>query len=88
MKSDPLAMIGGMFAYFAFKRFKKRVDPRLYNGGVFLGLNGLCIKSHGGSDDVGFASALNLAAELTQHGYVQSVVDDINHLMSQETFLS
>ncbi len=88
IKSDPLAILGSALAYFALKRFKKKVDPRAYNGGVFLGLNGLCIKSHGGSDALGFSSALRLAVELTRHGYVQQVVDDINHLMSQESFLS
>ena len=86
--SDPLAIAGGMLAFFALKRFKKKVDPRAYNGGVFLGLSGLCIKSHGGSDAYGFSSALRLAAELAQHNYIQRVADDINHLMSQESFLA
>ena len=88
IKSDPLAILGGLLAFFALKRFKKHVDPRLYNGGVFLGLNGICVKSHGGSDAVGFSSALRLSVELAKHDYIQSVVDDINHLMSQDSFLS
>jgi phosphate acyltransferase len=88
IKSDPLAILGGMLAYFALKRFKSKVDPRLYNGGVFLGLGGLCVKSHGGSDALAFSSAVKLAIELAQHGYVKTVVDEINHLMSQESFLS
>lgn len=45
---DPLGILGSMVAYFALKRFQHQVDPRRYNGGVFLGLNGLCVKSHGG----------------------------------------
>lgn len=88
LKSDPLAMLGGLLAYFALKRAKKKVDPRLYNGGVFLGLNGLCIKSHGGSDDVGFASAVRLSVQLAQHGYINRVAEEINNLMAQETFLA
>lgn len=88
LTSDLLAILGGMLAFFAIKRFKKKVDPRLYNGGVFLGLNGLCIKSHGGSDAVGFASAVRLSVQLAQHGYIKRVADEINHLMTQESFLS
>lgn len=88
MKKDPLAWIGGFFAFMAFQRYKRKVDPRRYNGGVFLGLNGLCVKSHGGSDPLAFSTALNLAIELAQHGYIEKVRDDINDLMSQESFLA
>ncbi len=86
--ADPLAILGGLFAFFALRRFKHRIDPRLYNGGVFLGLDGVCVKSHGGTDALGFSSAVRLAAELATHGYVQKVADEINHLMTQESFLS
>jgi len=88
MRSDPLAILGGMLACFAVRRLKKKIDPRHYNGGVFLGLNGICVKSHGGSDALAFSSAITLAAELVKHGYVKQVADDIGHLMSQETFLA
>lgn len=86
--SDPLAMVGGALAYFALRRFRAKLDPRNYNGGVFLGLNGVCVKSHGGSDAVGFATAVRLAAELSRHGYIKNVSDEINHLMGQESFLA
>lgn len=88
LKSDPVSMLGGLLAYFALKRFKNKLDPRLYNGGVFLGLNGLCIKSHGGSDALGFSSAVGLAIKLARHGYIKQVSGDINNLMSQESFLA
>ncbi len=88
IKSSPLAMLGGLFAYGALKRFKTSLDPRLQNGGVFMGLNGLCVKSHGGSDDVGFASAVRLSVQLAQHGYIKRVADEINHLLTQESFLA
>ncbi len=86
-RSDPFAVLGGLLAFFAFRRCNKRLDPRAYNGGVFLGLNGLCIKSHGGSDAFAFSNALRLAVELTKHGYVNQIADDISHLMNQESFL-
>jgi len=88
LKSDPLSMLGALLASFSLKKFKNKVDPRLYNGGVFLGLNGLCVKSHGGCDALAFASAVKLSSELARHGYVETVTNDINNLISQESFLS
>lgn len=88
LKSDPLAIIGGLLCFFSLRRLKNKFDPRRYNGGVFLGLNGLCVKSHGGCDALAFSSAVNLAVQLAQHGYIEQVAHDINHLMGQESFLS
>jgi glycerol-3-phosphate acyltransferase PlsX len=52
--------IGYLFARSAFQEVRARMDPRRVNGGVFLGLNGLVIKSHGGTDAEGFAAAIAL----------------------------
>jgi phosphate acyltransferase len=54
------ARIGYLFARSAFQRLRERMDPRRVNGGVFLGLNGIVIKSHGGTDAEGFAAAIEL----------------------------
>lgn len=86
--SNPLAMIGGLFAFYSLRKLKNQMDPRLYNGGVFLGLNGLCIKSHGGADALGFSSAVILAVRLARQGYIDQVIHDISHLTDQETFIS
>jgi glycerol-3-phosphate acyltransferase PlsX len=59
------ARIGYLFARSAFRQFRERMDPRRANGGVFLGLNGIVIKSHGGADAEGFAAAIELG-----HGVV------------------
>lgn len=85
--SNPLAMILGGLNYLPLSRLKAKVDPRRHNGGVFLGLNGVCIKSHGGCDALAFSSALNLATELAVHGYVRRVSEEIDHLMSQDSLL-
>lgn len=85
--SNPLALLGGLLAYYPLRKLKRRMDPRLYNGGVFLGLNGVCIKSHGGADVVGFSSAVILAVRLARQGYIEQVVQDIENLASQETSL-
>jgi len=60
------ARIGYLFARSAFRQLRERMDPRRANGGVFLGLNGIVIKSHGGTDAEGFAAALELG-----HGVVR-----------------
>lgn len=88
LTSDPLSFIGSILSYFALKRFKNKVDPRRYNGGVFLGLNGICIKSHGSSDALGFSTAIKMAVNLAQNGYISTISDEISHLMSQEMVLA
>ncbi|HTV30760.1 MAG TPA: phosphate acyltransferase PlsX [Xanthobacteraceae bacterium] len=60
------ARIGYLFARSAFRQLRERIDPRRSNGGVFLGLNGIVIKSHGGTDAEGFAAAIELG-----HGVVR-----------------
>ncbi len=87
-KSSPLAMLGGLLAMPALKRLKNLTDPRLYNGGMFLGLDGICVKSHGGTDSIGFANAIRVAANLVEHGYNKRVSIEIEQLMSQESFVS
>jgi len=86
--SNPFAMFGALFAYFSLRKLKRQTDPRLYNGGVFLGLNGICIKSHGGADALAFSYAVVKAVRLARLGYIEHVAQDISHLTSQESFLS
>ncbi|MGB7318200.1 MAG: phosphate acyltransferase PlsX [Planktotalea sp.] len=61
--------IATMLAYTSLKRFQQRIDPRRVNGGVFLGLNGTVVKSHGAADATGVAAATNLAFRLAQSGF-------------------
>ena len=60
------ARIGYVFASGAFKTLREKMDPRSLNGGVFLGLNGVVVKSHGGTDGVGYASAVDLAIDVAK----------------------
>ena len=53
------------------------MDPRKVNGGVFLGLNGVVIKSHGGTDAEGFASAIDLAREMAKNDLMRMIADDL-----------
>jgi len=86
--SSPIAKLGAMLAYGALKRMKKKMDPRFYNGGMFLGLNGICVKSHGGMDVYGFSRAILVAANLVRNDYNRRVAQEIEQLMSQESFFS
>lgn len=69
-----LSRLGALLASGAFKRLKQRLDPRSHNGGVFLGLNGVVVKSHGGTDAHGFSSAVNVAADMVENGLVDRII--------------
>jgi len=61
------ARLGYLLARDAFKALREKLDPRKSNGGVFLGLNGIVIKSHGGTDSEGFASAIDLGYDMVRY---------------------
>ena len=75
LKSGPLALLGAVLASRALKALTSRIDPRRVNGGVFLGLNGTVVKSHGSADATGVAAAIALAAKLAQSGYEVRLAD-------------
>ena len=68
-RSSWLAKIGYLFMRPALLNLKQRTDPRKYNGAMFLGLQGVCVKSHGGTDEIGFANAVGVAADLAIHRF-------------------
>ena len=84
--SSTLSKIGAFLAKPALKRFSMRFDPRLHNGAMFLGLNGICVKSHGGTDALGFASALEVAVKLVSENLNDVIKEELSHLdYSKET---
>ncbi|MFN7001795.1 MAG: phosphate acyltransferase PlsX [Roseinatronobacter sp.] len=64
-----VSKLGALAAYGPLKRLQKRMDPRRMNGGVFLGLNGTVVKSHGSADATGVSAAIKLAFRLAQSGF-------------------
>ncbi|MGQ0740800.1 MAG: phosphate acyltransferase PlsX [Alphaproteobacteria bacterium] len=68
--------LGAILAGGALRTLRKKMDPRSVNGGVFLGLNGAVVKSHGGTDALGFASALDLAIDLAQSDVITRIAVD------------
>jgi glycerol-3-phosphate acyltransferase PlsX len=69
----PLSRIAALLALTSLKRLQTRIDPRRVNGGVFLGLNGTVIKSHGSADATGIAAALRLAHDLARNRFRERV---------------
>ena len=73
LTSSPLAKAGALIASGGLKQLRERMDPSNVNGGVLLGLNGVSVKSHGGTDAKGFATALGLAADLARSNFKDEV---------------
>ena len=68
-KATPLSRIAAVMALTSLSRLRKRIDPRRVNGGVFLGLNGTVVKSHGSADATGISAAIKLAFRLAESGF-------------------
>ncbi|MGN7732406.1 phosphate acyltransferase PlsX [Ensifer sp. R-19] len=77
MSRTLLAKIGYILAKGAFDRLREKMDPRKVNGGVFLGLNGVVIKSHGGADAEGFAAAIDVGYDMVKNGLKSKIELDL-----------
>jgi glycerol-3-phosphate acyltransferase PlsX len=62
-----------LISFFIFKKIKKSLDPRKYNGGIFLGLNSPVVKSHGGADGLAFYYSLKLSAKILRGNLVKRI---------------
>ncbi len=67
------AKLGFLLARQAFRALREKMDPRKSNGGVFLGLNGVVIKSHGGTDAEGFAAAVDLGYDMARYDLLAKI---------------
>ena len=76
LKRSLFGRLGAMFASGAFRVLRRKLDPRTLNGGVFLGLNGVVVKSHGGTDALGFASAIDLAIDMGGSDMIARILKD------------
>ena len=73
-----------IFSYFSLKKFKEKLDPRKYNGAIFLGLNGPVVKSHGGTDGLGFYYSIDLCYNIVKGDLMKQIKNNLNHLSSEE----
>lgn len=72
-----ISRLGALLASGGFRILKDKMDPRRSNGGTFLGLNGIAVKSHGGTDALGFASAVDLAYEMAQSRLISRLAGEL-----------
>jgi len=77
MSRTLMARIGYLFARSAFDHLREKMDPRKVNGAVFLGLNGVVIKSHGGTDAEGFAAAIEMGYDMASNSIIDKIKSDL-----------
>jgi phosphate acyltransferase len=80
LSSSIMSKIGAAIAYGAFKALKDRMDPRKHNGGLLLGLNGVVVKSHGGTDALGFATAIDVAIDMVRDRLIERIAADVKEV--------
>ena len=73
-----------IFSYFSLKKFKSKIDPRKYNGAIFLGLNGPVVKSHGSTDSIGFYHSIDLCYKIIKGNLMGQIRNNLNHLDARE----
>jgi glycerol-3-phosphate acyltransferase PlsX len=79
-RSSVVARAGYFLASGALRKMRARIDPRRYNGAMFLGLNGIAVKSHGGADALSFANAISVAVDMHVNGFRHQIRDELARL--------
>ena len=72
-----IGKLSGLINYFNFKKFKKRLDPRLYNGAIFIGLDSPVIKSHGATGYIGFSNSLSVCEKIVRGDLISKIKSNI-----------
>ena len=80
LSSSLSSKIGYLFAKKAINNFRLQMDPRKYNGAVFLGLNAVAVKSHGGTDGFGFANAICVAVDMVKYNFIHDLKNKISKI--------
>jgi phosphate acyltransferase len=76
-RSSLSARLGFILARRGLRKMRDRIDPRRYNGAVFLGLTGIVVKSHGGTDAFGFANAIGVAVDMAANGFNEKITEGL-----------
>ena len=79
LSKNIFSKISAIFSYFSLKRFKDRLDPRKYNGAIFLGLTGPVVKSHGGTDGLGFSYSVELCYKIAKGKLMEKIKSNLSH---------
>ena len=78
LTSNLIGKFSSILNYFNLKKFKKRLDPRLYNGAIFIGLDSPVVKSHGSTDYIGFCNSLNVCEKIVKGRLIDKIKNNIN----------
>ena len=76
-KNNLLGRLSGLVNYYNLKKFKKRLDPRLYNGAIFIGLDSPVVKSHGATDYIGFSNSLTVCEKIVKGDLINKIKSNI-----------
>ena len=80
LTSSFISKFSTIFSYFALKEFKTKLDPRKYNGAIFLGLNGPVVKSHGSTDELGFSYSIEVCYKIAKGDMMKKIKYNLNHI--------
>ena len=84
LKDSLLSKFSILFSYFSLKKFKNKLDPRKFNGAIFLGLNGPVVKSHGATDSLGFYYSIDLCYKIVKGKLIDQVKNNLKHLNGEK----
>ena len=84
LTSSPANKMGALMATSGLRKLRAKMNPSNVNGGVLLGLNGVVVKSHGGTDAEGYATALALAADLASSRYMEEVAAGLSRASAED----
>ena len=84
LRSTLFSKISVLFSYFALKEFKEKLDPRKFNGAIFLGLKGPVVKSHGATDAIGFYHSIDLCYRIIQGDLMSKIKSNLSHVNNEE----
>ena len=79
LSENLLSKISIIFSYFSLKKFKDKLDPRKYNGAIFLGLTGPVVKSHGGTDALGFSYSIEVCYKIAKGDLINKIKKNLSH---------
>ena len=76
-KDTILGKLSAILNFSNLNKFKKRLDPRLYNGAIFIGLDSPVVKSHGGTDFIGFSNSLEVCSKIVKGDLINKIRENI-----------
>ena len=82
LSENLFSKISIIFSYFSLKKFKSKLDPRKYNGAIFLGLKGPVVKSHGATDGLGFSYSIELCYKIAKGKLIEKIKKNLSHTKS------